>query len=164
VLILLSLIGLSGLATSSRADTPIYGANVLGEYIGSQTSSYSGLNPFLIFNITSQSSYWDTGGGTHNPWSYISGTISIGFGPNMSFSGTVRWGGRMDITYWYWNGSWQSGSYTGWIMYDGYNYEVTGETGPPSKGTYTTDAWVYLPFFGWLSYEIDAGTFYVFRL
>jgi len=156
-LLLLTIIGLGNCTLTSRADTPIYGADVRGLYIGSQTSSYSGLNPFLVINITDQSSYWDTGNGTHNPWSHISGTISIDSGPDIAFTGTVRWGGRMDISYWNGDGSgWQNGSYTAWIMDDGYNYETT-------SGTYTTNEWIYLTLFGWLTYQIDAGSFYVFR-
>lgn len=155
--LLVALCGLVAVAAASRADTPIYAADVRGLYIGSQTSSYSGLNPFLVIDITDQSSYWDTGGGAHNPWSHVNGTISINFGPSIAFSGTVRYGGRMDISYWYWDGSgWQNGSYTAYIMNSGYTYETTG-------GTYTTTEWLYLPFFGWLTYRSDAGSFYVFR-
>jgi len=153
MLALLTLIGLSTCTQMVRADTNIYGADVRGEYVGRSASHWG-----VVFFINDQSSYWDTGNGTHRPWSHISGTISLDFGPDIPFTGVVHWGGEMEISYWVSDGwGYQHGSYTAFLMDSGANYET-------SQGSYTVDEWIYDWNLGWSDFQVDAGWFYVFRI
>ena len=152
VLVLLALIGFGVCTPISWADTTLYGADVRGLYVGQSSAYWS-----VFIRINDQTPYFDTANGTHAPWSYISGTISVNYGPEVFFTGTVRWGGRMDLDWYEWYSyGYVHGGYTAWIMDTGRTYETT-------NGTFEIDALINYGQWGWIDTQLESGWFYGFR-
>lgn len=157
----LALVALGAFAAPGQAD-PVHNPVILGSYYGFQASNS---NPWqyrwMTINVTSQGPFDDTGGGTHNPWSHISGTVNFLFGGgSYSFTGTVRAGGRVDLTT---QSGFSSTTYTGYIQDVG-----NATTGPIYylPGNYVTTTTYYSYNFRthtWIRYswQSDAGTFAV---
>jgi len=156
----LVLLGLCALVSPGKA-APVHNPVILGNLYGYQTSnSNPWVNQWMIIDVTSQTAFDDTGGGTHNPWSHISGTIHFLFGNTYNFTGTVRAGGRVDLTYY---AGFSSTTYTGYAQDVG-----DATTGPIYylPGTYVTTTTFYFYNF-WThqfiiyTWQSDAGTFAV---
>ncbi len=142
--------------------TPVHNPSLVGSYYGYQTSnSNPWLNHWMVLDITWQGPFDDTGNGTHNPWAHISGTLNFLFGGgSYAFTGTVRAGGRVDLTT---TAGLSSTTYTSYVQDVG---DVG--TGPIYylPGTYVTTRtyfWYNLYTHTWGSWQVqtDAGTFAV---